>query len=243
MSWGGYKLTGTPMFVLAWFVVPLLPLIEWEKGRMAPARDHLASGAGGALPFRDAGAGRVLHGPWPFRWDPYFHMATILLFLAFATRAGFAPVTRSRIALVVLLLALSGLSSWQADPLPGASTSRQWPCAPLQPPLSWRSPDGRRPCASACWGGVAALLRSDPCAVQIEHGCSGLGIAGNSRDQSAAGCRARRVYDVSRLAGAPADAGRLGEFQTGMMARVQEAAMINGYTPDRVTAPAPISFA
>jgi hypothetical protein len=115
MSWGGYKLTGTPIFSLAWFLVPLLPFIRWRRLEWRPELIALAAVAGVSL-LATQGPEELYMVRWPFRWIPYFHIAVAVLFLAIASKAGFAQASPGRIFAALLLVVLSAVASLQADP-------------------------------------------------------------------------------------------------------------------------------
>jgi hypothetical protein len=94
----------------------LLPLIRWSRVEWRRPEFLALMAIAGLCLLATQGPEELYMIRWPFRWIPYFHIASVLLFLSFVSRAGFAPATSGRIAAALLLFVLSGLSSLQADP-------------------------------------------------------------------------------------------------------------------------------
>jgi hypothetical protein len=232
MSWGGYKLTGTPLFALAWFLMPLLPLIQWRMIEWRRPEVLALLVIGGFCLLGTQGPEEFYMLRWPFRWIPYFHIATVVLFLLMVSRAGFAPLTIGRLLIVLLLVALSGISSWQADP------------------GSWRIHLGG---IAGCAFGLVAFLAIPERAKALRLSVLGGGsllffiathaVFRGNPDIPDYGLPARVEGGLPANAapeaytlylgwlGDPADAERLDEFRTGMMPRARETATLNGYTP------------
>jgi hypothetical protein len=232
MSWGGYKLTDTPIFFLARFIVPLLPLIRWSRVEWRRPDIVTLAVVAGLYLFATQGPEQFYMLRWPFRWIPYFHIALTVLFLALASRVGFAPATPGRVCSAVLLAALSGLSSLQAGP-------ESWPMhvAGLSVCLVGLTaflaiPERERRMRFGLLAAVSLLLLVATHALfPINTDIPDLGLSAEVETglQANAAPSAYTLY-LGEL-GEYADVGRLAEFRTGMMPRVQEAATVNGYTP------------
>jgi hypothetical protein len=232
MSWGGYKLTGTPIFFLAWFVIPLLPLIEWRRvDWRRPELLTLLVLAGLSL-FATQGPEEFYMVRWPFRYVPYFHIALLVLFMAVVSRAGFARPTPARILWVALLVVLTGLSSLQADP-------GGWPlhlsgmvgCA-VAAAVFLLTPERARTIRFVWLGAVSlAFFAATHAQFRLNADVPDWGLPAAVETELAANSAPGAYTMYLGWLGHPADTGRLEEYRTGMMPRVRETAMINGYTP------------
>jgi len=232
MSWGGYKLTGTPIFSLAWFVVPLLPLIRWREIEWRrPEWITLAVVAGFSL-FATQGPEEFYMVRWPFRWVPYFHIALTLWFLALASQAGFARPTPGRLGLVALLLALTGLSSYQADPVGWRVHAAGSVAVVVAVAVFLALPERARALRFALFGAVSLLLFTATHALFTTNpDVPDWGLPDEVEANLPANVAPRAYTLYLGWLGHPADVERLEEFRTGMMPRVRETATINGYTP------------
>ncbi len=105
----------SPIFFAGWYLLPLLPLIDWSRHRWRPATLTLASLA---LVFLIASQGPDQIGPirWPFRHLPYMQLSLVVLFAAIASEAGFAPPSRRRLWLSLGIVGFGAVASLQAHP-------------------------------------------------------------------------------------------------------------------------------
>jgi hypothetical protein len=230
MSWGGYKLTGTPMFFLAWFVMPLLPLIRWSRVEWRRPEIVTPLVVVGLCLLATQGPEEFFTIRWPFRWTPYFHIAVTVLFLALFSRAGFAPVPPPRGALVALLLALGVLSSLQADPASWLLHLAGFGICIVAVAVVLAAADRR--IRLGAFAVVSLLLFTATHALfrtNTDVPDWGLSAEVTPGLEPNAAPSAYTLY--LGWIGNAADAERLEEYQTGMMPRVREAATVNGYTP------------
>jgi len=113
--YGGYLLSEIPMFFAAWFIMPLLPLINWRKVEWRRPEITALGAAAVLLLIATQGPEYLYVLRLPFRWLPYLHVVVVLLFCLIASRASFIVTPRRLLgaALVVLFL---WISSWQTAP-------------------------------------------------------------------------------------------------------------------------------
>jgi hypothetical protein len=231
-SYRGYQLTGTPIFFLAWFVVPLLPLIRWSRVEWRrPEVVALVVVAGFCL-LATKGPDQFYMLRAPFRWVPYFHIALMMLFLALVSRAGFAPATPGRIGAVVLLAVLSSVLSLQADP-------ENWPmhAAGLSVCLMGLAaflaiPERQRVMRFGLLAAVSLLLLVATRALfPVNTHLADWRLPAEVEMELPANAVPSAYTLYLGTVGDPPDVERFAEFQTGMMPRVREVATVNGYTP------------
>jgi hypothetical protein len=231
MSWGGYKLTGAPIFHLAWFIVPLLPLLRWRLVEWRPDLLALAAMAGLSL-LLTQGPEELYMVRWPFRWIPYLHIAVAVLFLAIVSREGFAPASPRRVGAALLLVLLSAVASLQADPAAWPHHLAAIGIGVVAVAVFIAIPERRRTMRIGWLGAVSLLFFAATHALfPMNTDIPDYGLPAEVEP----GLRANSAPTAYSLyvggIGNAADPGRLDEFRTGMMPRVRETATINGYTP------------
>ena len=116
LAFGGYGTIVAPTFHAAWFVVPVLCLLDWRRiaWRSPPLLVLLA--LTGLLLVATQGPEQLGPVRWPFRLLPHFHIALILTVLLLLTRAGVAAFSWRRASALALALLLTTLQSLQSDP-------------------------------------------------------------------------------------------------------------------------------
>jgi hypothetical protein len=108
--------TGTPFYFAGWYVLPLLPLIDWRKlGRPTPTLVALAAMAV-MLIVATQGPEQIFSIRFPIWYLPALHLVLLTGFSAIATQAGFVRPTRLRIWSVVLIAYFGWLASLQTNP-------------------------------------------------------------------------------------------------------------------------------
>jgi hypothetical protein len=150
---------------------------------------------------------------------------------AFATRAGFALLTRERLVMVVFLLRFPacppGSRSRRLAPAPRGDDAS----APPRQALSGASRAAAGPALRPSGGGSLGLFAATHAQFRLNTDVPDWGLPERVEANLPPVVVPGRIHHVFGWLGHPADVGRLGEFRTGMMPRVQEAAVINGYTP------------
>ncbi|NOQ64245.1 MAG: hypothetical protein GQ582_07015 [Methyloprofundus sp.] len=114
-TYGGYKLVKAPSFYTAWFLLPLLCIIDfsWQKFKDSGAWIWATL----ALIYILAAMGPDSAGflRYPLRYVPYFQMCFAALLLFSLRQFGF-KITQGRIKLVYFLLFLQCIHSIQSNP-------------------------------------------------------------------------------------------------------------------------------
>ncbi len=107
-AFGGYEKLEVNLFYGAWFVMPLLFVIDWRQ--RISKDEQFAPVAIFALILLIAAQGPEHLGPvrWPIRWMPYFHIAAVISVIALAEKFSVAqPIRRLPYAIGgILLMAL-----------------------------------------------------------------------------------------------------------------------------------------
>ncbi|HSK26391.1 MAG TPA: hypothetical protein VK894_05715 [Jiangellales bacterium] len=114
-AWGG-DVDKVPSTYLAWFVLPLLPWLRWDRlaGRARDVSGLLAGG--GIFLALTLGATSLWMFRWPLRMIEYSSLTLAVLF-AVALTDGFAHGrVRVRAALSVAVVLAGGLLAWGAEP-------------------------------------------------------------------------------------------------------------------------------
>lgn len=107
---------GTPFYFAGWFLLPLLPLIDWRRlGRPSTTIVALAVLAVVFI-IATQGPEQVFSIRYPIWYLAALHLVLLTLFVSVASRTGFAPPTRARIWGVVLIAYFGWLASVQSDP-------------------------------------------------------------------------------------------------------------------------------
>jgi hypothetical protein len=119
---GGYKRTEVPFFYAAWFMLPLLPFVNWRRFR-GVGLVALGTVTLGCL-VATQGPEQAMVIRWPFRLLPYAQIAAVVGFVALVSRTGFVPLTRGRAA-VCAAIALFGLVS-SLQSFPESMSSHLW---------------------------------------------------------------------------------------------------------------------
>jgi hypothetical protein len=115
-NFNGDPVARTPMFFAGWFLLPVLPFIDWSRFRWNwPAIPIMAGLAAIAL-VGTQGPEQWGVIRWPFRFIPYFHLGILLVFAA-AIDSGIARPTPRRVAGALALVGLGALTSIQAQPM------------------------------------------------------------------------------------------------------------------------------
>lgn len=116
LAFQGYKTITAPTYYAAWFILPLLVLIEWRKvDWQQPALRLLLSFVIVLLLLTQ---GPEQMGPlrWPFRFLPYLQITLVMLALLLLSQAGLAAWSLQRIAVLLLAITGSALLSVQTSP-------------------------------------------------------------------------------------------------------------------------------
>lgn len=112
---GAAKLSA-PIYFAGWFLLPLLPLIEWKKlGRPSPSLIALIAMAAVFL-IATQGPEQIFSIRYPIWNLAPLHLALLAAFALVASKAGFAPLTRPRIWGVVGIAYFGWLASLQVQP-------------------------------------------------------------------------------------------------------------------------------
>ncbi|WP_127754115.1 hypothetical protein [Devosia sp. 1566] len=113
--YGGFGRVQVPIFYLAWFIVPMMALLNWRRiDWTRPALAALLAFSGFML-FVMQGPEQLLMIRYFLRWLPYLHLAMLLVFCLMVQQAGL-EFTRRRILISVLLLLLVLVGSLQVTP-------------------------------------------------------------------------------------------------------------------------------
>lgn len=111
---GAADMIATPVFLAAWYLLPIAPFINWGKVKRW---GRLALIAAAALAFAAATQGPGVIGRLitPVRLLPYAHLSLLLAFAVAASEAGFV-ITRRRIASCAALILVGLVMSIQVQP-------------------------------------------------------------------------------------------------------------------------------
>jgi hypothetical protein len=114
--WGKADVILSPIFFAGWYVLPLLPFVNWDRLRR-PSTTVITL-AGLALLFLIAIQGPELLATvrFPFRFIPFLHLFALLLFASISTEAGFTAQPESRRAVSLAIVVFGYLASIQAQP-------------------------------------------------------------------------------------------------------------------------------
>jgi hypothetical protein len=116
LGFGHFGRIGTPFYFAGWYILPLLPLIDWRKlGRPTPTLVVLAILAV-LFVVATQGPEQVFSIRFPIWYLPALHLMLLTAFSVIATQAGFARPTRPRIWGVVLITYFGWLASLQGNP-------------------------------------------------------------------------------------------------------------------------------
>jgi hypothetical protein len=113
--YGGFGRVRTPIFFLAWFLLPLTALLDWSRVNWKQG-SFISLGALAAFVLlalqgpQNLGSMRIF-----LRWLPYLHIAVLLTFCIVATQQPFL-VTRRRVLTAAGLIFLTSLISVQVTP-------------------------------------------------------------------------------------------------------------------------------
>lgn len=113
--YGGFRQVTTPIFYLAWFVLPLLALIDWKRFQWRQPAIVSLLVLGGLVIWAIQGPTNLKGVRFFLRWLPYLHLSIILLLFVAVTQAGFT-LSRNRIIVAVATLIFSSLLSSQVTP-------------------------------------------------------------------------------------------------------------------------------
>lgn len=114
-DWGGYRLQKAPSFYTAWFLLPLLCIIDFSLQKLKESGAWLWLAL--TLIFAIAAMGPEHSGfmRFPLRYVPYFQLCLTVLLLFSLKVCGF-KITRGRIWLLSLLLLFQCIHSMQSNP-------------------------------------------------------------------------------------------------------------------------------
>ena len=105
-----------PIYFAGWFLLPLLPLIDWKKlGRPTPTLIALISTVA-AFAIATQGPEQIFSVRYPIWNLAPLHLALLAAFALVASKAGFAPLSRPRIWGVVGIAYFGWLASLQVQP-------------------------------------------------------------------------------------------------------------------------------
>jgi hypothetical protein len=116
LGYQGYKVDVTPFFYAAWFVLPLLCALDWQRvdWRSEPLRVVLAFSVANLA---------LAHGPtqlgplrYPFRFLPGFQIGVVLTCLVLSAQAGLVHPTIRRTGATAAALCVVAFQSWQTQP-------------------------------------------------------------------------------------------------------------------------------
>jgi hypothetical protein len=105
-----------PVFHVAWFVLPLAALLDWKRVPWVEPRILAVLVFGCLMLLGTQGPSDALWLRFPIKFLPYFQIAAVLFILLALQVAGFAEPSRHRTAILVLVMAVSVLSSFQSLP-------------------------------------------------------------------------------------------------------------------------------
>lgn len=109
-------LVQAPVFHAAWFVLPLLALLDWRRLRWRDPVVVALTGFAALMLIATQGPSQLLWMRYPIKFLPYFQIAVVLLALRLLHDAGFAAPSPRRRAVLGLLLGVSTLSALQSAP-------------------------------------------------------------------------------------------------------------------------------
>ena len=105
-----------PIYFAGWFLLPLLPLIDWKKlGRPSPTLISLLAMAA-VFVVATQGPEQIFSVRYPIWNLAPLHLALLAAFALVASKAGFAPLSRPRIWGVVAIAYFGWLASLQVQP-------------------------------------------------------------------------------------------------------------------------------
>lgn len=113
-GFAGYVTSSVPQYFAAWYVVPLLAYVDFDKARRMPSIKALLIGAAIALIITQ-GPQQLSVLRFPFRFIPYFHLIVLVTFSVLATRAR-APVTEGRTSVAIALICFQAIVALQMQP-------------------------------------------------------------------------------------------------------------------------------
>lgn len=116
LGFGRFARIGTPFYFAGWFLLPLLPLIDWRRLGRPPATLVALAAIIVAFIIATQGPEQVFSVRYPIWYLAGLHLVLLTAFASLASRAGFAAPTRPRIWGVVLIAYFGWLASLQSDP-------------------------------------------------------------------------------------------------------------------------------
>lgn len=116
MVWGREEVLWSPAFFSGWYVLPLLPFVNWRQLQRPSITMTVLAGL--ALLFLIATQGPELLGSLrlPFRFIPLFHLFALLLFALLSTQAGFTVQGAWRREASIAIIAFGLLAAVQVQP-------------------------------------------------------------------------------------------------------------------------------
>jgi hypothetical protein len=114
--WGKPDVILAPIFFAGWYVLPLLPFVNWNQLRRPSTTVIMLAGL--ALLFLVATQGPELLASlrFPLRFIPVFHLCVLLLFALISTEAGFTARPYACRAMSLAIVAFGYMASIQAQP-------------------------------------------------------------------------------------------------------------------------------
>ncbi|MGG5823244.1 hypothetical protein [Falsiroseomonas sp. HW251] len=113
---GENQLVAAPIFHAAWFVVPVLVLLRWERIRLSEPRLLLLLCFSGAMLLGTQAAGTVGWFRFPIRFLPGLHIAVVLLALVQLQETGLGVPGLGRILTLGTAIAVSAIVAMMAVP-------------------------------------------------------------------------------------------------------------------------------
>lgn len=227
----GYALVGSPIFYVAWFILPTLVLLDWGKVRWG-ARDLVVLLTFACL-LLVATQGPEHLGPlrWPFRYLVYFHIALVSALLLMLTQAGFV-FSRRRVLIAAGAVCLSGVIALQKNPLDygniliatAAMLVATAILAALAPARHWLLALFLALTSIGFWAALHRVIPNNPNLADLEFA--------RTPSKSVSLLEAPKASTLMLSgwsAGEPAE--RFEEFVFGQMGLAVGEATVNGYTP------------
>lgn len=112
----GRHLDPVPHYYAAWFILPLLPLLRWQRSNWTLPGMPSCAISGAIFLFMSLWPEQLGPLRWPIRFIPYVHLVVVLGFIMVALRPNTLMPSPKRLVTSMLLVAIQTGLAWQQAP-------------------------------------------------------------------------------------------------------------------------------
>lgn len=115
-GYAGYHLMSVPFLYCAWFMLPLLPLLKWNKKYWSEPTNVTLMVLAALMLVATQGPESLGPLRWPFRFVPYLHILVVIMLLRAISLEGMTHLTSRNVLTSLAIIAFEALFAWQKFP-------------------------------------------------------------------------------------------------------------------------------